>query len=559
MPAYRGFHAAIFFSVRFLLRLSVAWLVTASWAATSHPGENPASPARAATPCGDLLAALHPSTNADPAPWLAAARCLRQRDSATGNTFADDSLLRSRLPESKAWYLTHLERLRLQGDAEHAADMAYLTERRAPADPDLERELAEVYPILPDLFHAALALLRAADLDTEQTASTASQIDNLLRLSASDAPVSLILDSLARTFRPQHRRPEEILEALCWNHRDYPCAFASATQSMRIRKTESTRADIAHDLDRADRFHSAGYFDYAASILETAGWRTQPPPWRTRMRGLFIQIRYQMQDWPAIAEESGESPWDRHPDVTPPELFAAASAQLKIGNPSAAARIAARVEEGPDGAWAYRAKLLRAQALLALGRSDEAADLLSQMKKDPDRTEATGPILFWQGCLAIEREKYPAAESLFVLASAYTGSEESQRALEYRFFLVADTTGRRFFFPGLQESPRSAQDRLLRLAEVPAASGLWVFAGIEKAQIRLTLHQTDSALAEFERVAGSAGDKQTAMLANAKAAFLKEKLPGGKQAALATYEGLLINYQRGVIPEFSRGRIRALQ
>jgi hypothetical protein len=47
--------------------------------------------------------------------------------------------------------------------------------------------------------------------------------------------------------------------------------------------------------------------------------------------------------------------------------------------------------------------------------------------------------------------------------------------------------------------------------------------------------------------------------AEARAAFLEEKLPGGRQAALARYEDLLIKYQRGVIPEFSRGRIRALR
>ena len=54
-------------------------------------------------------------------------------------------------------------------------------------------------------------------------------------------------------------------------------------------------------------------------------------------------------------------------------------------------------------------------------------------------------------------------------------------------------------------------------------------------------------------------DRLAGFQAEAKAAFIAEKLPGGRQAALARYEDLLIKYQQGVVPEFSRGRIKALR
>jgi hypothetical protein len=94
---------------------------------------------------------------------------------------------------------------------------------------------------------------------------------------------------------------------------------------------------------------------------------------------------------------------------------------------------------------------------------------------------------------------------------------------------------------------------------VDAASGLWPYAQLEIAQIHLQDGEPDSAEAVFDAVSKRSPDRLAAFQAEAKAAFTQEKLPGGRQAALARYEDLLIRYQQGVIPEFSRGRIKALR
>jgi hypothetical protein len=198
---------------------------------------------------------------------------------------------------------------------------------------------------------------------------------------------------------------------------------------------------------------------------------------------------------------------------------------------------------------------------MALARPRDAARTLDALKRDPKRQEGTGPILFWQACLALDQGRFGAADSLLVLASAYTGTEESQRALDYRFFLLQDTAAaaRGPFFHGLPEAPRPAADRRANLDRVPAASPLWPFSQLEKAQILLAGSEPDSALAVFDAVAKRSPVRLAGYEAEARAAFLEEKLPAGRQAALARYEDLLIKYQRGVIPEFSRGRIRSLR
>src|SRR5690606_7784738 len=115
------------------------------------------------------------------------------------------------------------------------------------------------------------------------------------------------------------------------------------------------------------------------------------------------------------------------------------------------------------------------------------------------------------------------------------------------------------FFRGLSESPRGNPERRRALDRVPEKSGLWPFAQLEKAQMYVKTGHTDSAAAVFDTVSKRSPDRPAAFHAEAKAAFMAEKMPGGRQAALARYGDLLIKYQQGVIPEFSRERIKALE
>ena len=483
-----------------------------------------------------------------------------------------DSLLRTKLPAAKMWFMNHMERQRVKRDIPRMLDMAYLTEIKGLPDAEIHRELSAVYQAVPDGYRAGLALLRQSELDSMQNGYIQYQMESLLHNASSDVPTLELLDSLTARYPHRTGRTAEILEGLSWSNRDYPAAYKNLKAMMSLKNPGPGVV-----LERVNRLQGLGYFDYAAALLDGLSWRRLPPPWFTVARALHLQIRSQLQDWPsviAVAADAGAPSGAASPEAAPgvtggvrqppfgdEESFLIGTAYLKLGMAQDALAKARRLEEKGGPPWGFRGRLLKAQAQLAMGKPKDAAQTLTALKKDPKRQEGTGPILFWQGCLALDQGRFASADSLMVLASAYTGGEEAQRALEYRFYLLLDTAAgpRPHFFRGLPESPHSPADRRQSLDRVAQDSPLWPFAQLEKAQIHLQNGDPDSAEAVFDAVSKRSPDRLAGFQAEAKAAFTAEKLPGGKQAALARYEDLLIKYQQGVIPEFSRGRIKALK
>ncbi len=494
----------------------------------------------------------------DPAPYLIAAECLRRDDPVASPRIRNglaDSLLKAKLPNDLNWYLTHLERFRLHRDLNRILDMAFLGEMKFSKEPSLYRELSEVYTLFPGRSKIGLAYLRMVELDPEQAGFVQYKLGNLLRESAGDFPPGLFLDSLTALYPHVQAKTAEVLETACWEFRDYPCAYLNFIAFFKLRSPGPSAA-----LDRVNRLQSQGYFDYASSILELLAWNTLSQPWKSMARTLDLQIRFQMKDWSAIAllaePKNGENP----PVLSNEESYIVATALVKLGHPDAGLLRLKNLEDKAPAPWGFKSRLLKAQAFLSQGKSKEASETLTALKKDPSRAEGTGPILFWQGCLAIAQGRFVSAESLLVLASAYTGSDEAQRALEFRFFLLQDTGGvRTHFFNGLSESPKPANQRIQSLNKVEHGSPLWPFAQLEKAQILVQTGHSDSAEVVLDDAARRSTDRLAGFQAEAKAAYLQEKLPGGKQAALVRYEDLLVKYQQGVIPEFSRGRIKTLK
>lgn len=550
-------------------------------AADTAPALPAATPGRASTDsCAGLIAAL-PAGRNDAGPYLDAAACLRRADSAAarkrmpleralaeGRLAPADSLLAARAPHERAWLMSWMERLRTRRDPARVLDMLRLAEAvlladgpaGKPGDAIAWREAAALYQSLPDPdpFHAALALLRQAELDTAQATYAQYQIANVLRAAATDAPVEGLLDSLAAAYRHRTPRTAEMLETLAWGERGYRAAFRSLLARMKL-----GGIDPAAVLDRADRFRTLGYSDFAQAVLDAAHWRDFPQPWRARARSAALRIRFQAQDWAGLLSEAGgdETGKPRNAAEGGEEACYVAAALLHLGRAQEARELLRGPAARAPSPWGFQARLLAAQAEMALSRPREAERLLSALKRDPARREGSGPILFWQACLALDEARFEAADSLLVLASAYAGSEESQRALDYRFFLLLDTAqaARRAFFQGLPEAPRNGGERSRNLDRVPGSSPLWPFARLEKAQILAAQGEGDSALAVLDSVARKSPLRLAGYEAEARAAFLEEKMPNGRQAALARYENLLIQYQRGVIPEFSRGRIEALE
>lgn len=551
-----------------------------------------ATPAPAG-PCLAQIKAIRPGS-IEPDPFLAAAACLRRADSARAAGASDgafsspaspaspespespvspasppgpdfqgsipvDSTLKRLLPASESWYVTHLERLRARRDTPRLLDMAWLAALKNPPGRELWKELAEVHAMAGEPIVAALAYLRQAERDSSQWNYTQYQLENFLR-SLSDVPIPALLDSVDARFHHASGVTAEILESLCLSNRHFPCAYRNTLAYLALKRPAPPVV-----LDRAGRYQTSGYPDYASGVLEKAGWRTFPKPWHGMARTLFLRVRFQMEDWPAIAQEMAIAPKGmgggmQGNTLSEEEEYIAAAAALRLGRaPEALSRLERFATLG-ENQWAYRGQILKARALLSLGRLPEAAKVLDVLKRSPLRRDGTGPILFWQGWLALQQGREVAAESLLVLASAYTGNEESQRALEYRYWILLDSGAARVdFLRGLAESPLPAMDRIQTLDRVPGTSALWPYARIEIAQILAGLGRLDSARAVLDQASKQSQDRLVGLKAEAMAAYLQEKTPGGRSAALARYEDLLIKYQQGVVPEFSRGRIRALK
>jgi len=528
--------------------------------AATHAGD------LAGNPCGELLSAL-PIASPDPGPYLLAADCLRRQGSPSRPA---DSLLKARLPGERSWYSSFLNRFRGDRDIPRALNMAYLAEAKAWDDAGIQKDLYSSYMMVPDTYRAGLALLKLAEIDTSQAFFIRAQFESLLHHTGSETPASAMLDSLTGGYRHKTAVTARMLEQAGWVNRNHTVAFRNFMAAMALGDSAPAPA-----LERVLRFQSLGYFDHASSILDRLEWRRLPQPWKSRARERYLQIAMQLQDWIGIlaetrqsagpSKESGDSNRKSGRKTSGSGFFEeeaviAATARLKSGQPEEALDRLRDLPGNSHTPWSFRGRLLKAQALMAMEKPEEAARTLDALKRDPQRREGTGPILFWQGCMALDQGRFAAAESLLVLASAYTGAEESQRALEYRFYMLLDTgEARPHFFRGLSESPRGNPERRRALDRVPEKSGLWPFAQLEKAQMYVKTGHTDSAAAVFDTVSKRSPDRPAAFHAEAKAAFMAEKMPGGRQAALARYGDLLIKYQQGVIPEFSRERIKALE
>ncbi len=555
----------VFRPIVFIISLSFSFFLLTIFLSSEVCAESP-------SPCAALIKSL-PKNASDLALYYPAMNCLEKEKAEKKGLEKEykenlDSIFSSRLPSDRNLYLMQLEKLRLHPEIKSSGSIFRLAEIEFPNDPVIQRQCAEVYKAQGNFYLAIWSYLKMVERDSSQYDIAQYQIGEILRNPEMDPSADQVYDSLAENFTPHSLSTAKILEAWAWSFQNYKQA----------EKYQMFFKDPTFLFERISRFQNLGYFDYAASTLEKISWHTFPNPLFDRARLIFLQVNFHLKNWQAIVKESisenvtpntnkGMKDWDKTKEE---ENYLLAYAYLKLGQGektlgiiegfSSLTSATSKTFSTPASPWKYSFKILKAQTLIALGKNSEAGKNLTALKKDPERREGTGPILFWQSWLAISQGHWAEAESLLVLSSAYTGTEEAQRSLEFRFFLLQDTTAHRsHFFKGLSESSRPAKDRMQELDSVPKSSGLWPFSRLEKAQIWVHQGQIDSAEAILDQVAKNSPDKLVGFQAEAKAAFLQEKLSGGKQAALVRYENLLVQYQQGVIPAFTRGRIKALK
>jgi hypothetical protein len=222
-----------------------------------------------------------------------------------------------------------------------------------------------------------------------------------------------------------------------------------------------------------------------------------------------------------------------------------------------------------DGARAdnesrHRREIITARLAAAQGNWKKTDARLRAWKLNPDRTQGSGEIFFWLGWSALHQGKKTDADSLFVLASAYTSSESksggargAQEALEYRFAaLLENSPSLLDYLRGLAESPLPDSMRLTSLERLPKTSRLYPYGQWQLALLLDVLGDTTRSREVLTRLAAN-----PATLPGRKAAarlgYAREK--SEPDSARYGYEGLLMKQQQGVSSEFARKRLQSLR
>ncbi len=201
-------------------------------------------------------------------------------------------------------------------------------------------------------------------------------------------------------------------------------------------------------------------------------------------------------------------------------------------------------------------RIAQARLAAAAGRWRVADSLLAAWKNNPERQGGSGTVLFWQGWSAAMQNRRAAADSLFMLSSAYAEEASAQKALAYRFATLLDTGAAwSAYVHGLPESPWSDSARLGALQGVPVASPLHPYALWQEAEWFARAGKRPQAKAVLAELAQNTESLPGRRAAVQLAWFKESQAP---DSALAAYERLLLEYQQGVPAEFARSRIKAM-
>ncbi len=508
----------------------------------------PAFSQSAADICSEFPHKFHPQENLDG--WLRLEPCLDAGSDSSQTLFRNH--LKKSLPADARWYRERLTRFRAQRETPQALALARLAEIKNLGDGFLERELAQVYLHDSRFTAAGRAFLRQLAAQPDQAVPVQYQLDQLIRQASAWIPPEVLIDSLNDFFPSGPPVIHNALEILAWSSNHLPAAFENFRK--RLQRDSLPWDEVETTLER---FRHAGYLDYAVRLLESIDWNELTAKERKQALLAFHRLYFELKDYKSLLA---------HPSASQASAFSVeqqyilAHAHILEGDPNRAMPLLDKVEAAGEAPWKHRARLLRARALLRAEKPDQAMRLLEKEKASDLREESSGPLLFWQGIAALYQNRYPAADSLFILASAYTGGYEAQRALELRNWLMLDTSTvvRQAFFQGLEEGPLTVEKRLASLESVPSGSSLFPHATMERALRLLELERPDAALELLERLSRK-GSNPLAVKAGALAAFVLEARLQAADKAVVKYRSLLLEYQQGVFPEFSRRRMRSLQ
>ncbi len=242
----------------------------------------------------------------------------------------------------------------------------------------------------------------------------------------------------------------------------------------------------------------------------------------------------------------------------PEEKFRLVEEALDAGESQIASSLLGNPAPANLPALRQKWEIFSARLKAASGNWKETETRLGSWKNNPDRREGSGEILFWQGWVALHQHHLNDADTLFTLASAYADEDASQKALEYRQALMADSTPALYaYIRGLMESPLPDSLRLASLKNVPTSSPLHPYSLWEAAQISERTGDKAGELQFLEELAMGPTSLPGRKAAMHLARFQLE--PNKRDSAMAAYERLLLHYQQGVPSEFAKSRVKRLR
>ncbi len=205
----------------------------------------------------------------------------------------------------------------------------------------------------------------------------------------------------------------------------------------------------------------------------------------------------------------------------------------------------------------HEARILDARLAASRGDWKSTDAILRAWRNSTERREGSGEILFWMGWSAMHQARLTEADSLLVLASAYSDEERSQDALEYRFAGLLDPGPHlQDYLRGLPESPLPHPLRVASLDRVPQNSRIFPYSRWHLAVLLESRGDTARSRPLLDTLARNTRHAIGRRAAAYQALLTEQAAP---DTALKAYEKILMDGQQGVTAEFARKRAHKLR
>ncbi len=507
--------------------------------------------------CGEILEKI-PKASKDLDHWLKFSHCLKEV-SPPQKIPAYLKKASGKFPQEESWIFQTLKNYRIHQESKSALGFAYLAENLVLETSLIRGELSETYLQNSEFVLAARSYLSETKDSGIRQFTINFKFKSLFKAASISYSAPELMDSLLVSLNEMDENQLIFLSDISWEQ-NYP--KGALVCLLRLKELGFLNWDYANMW--IQKFNNSKNFR-ESKILLSAFDKANNPREKQIVFGYKIFLAYELQDWAAFPrlKSNPELIKNLPPDYQYYLSYGLLKASYKNQNDSlrkASAKVANMLVDNRDKHWSQKALFVKVQIHIAEGKLKEARKKLLAEKHNPNREAGSGEILHWMAVVDLFEGYLKSADSLLVLSSSYTGEDFTQKSLEYRHFLVLDSSKSNVqnMLAGLEEHPSSLSEKLKYLAKIPENSALWGHAQLRRSEIFENLGKTDSSLAMLKRLSESQNSSWLGHLAKSKLNFLKEA-DISHEKSLEAYDEILLKYQRGILSEFSRERVKKIK